>query len=156
MRLHKSYIVLGLVIAFALFCGIVARADEVNEQIKLTFNKPVAIPGQVLAPGTYTFELANPDSGQNLVQIFNAGRSVLYATLPTVSAKRAETTGEVTLSVAESQSKQADFLLGWFYPGSLTGHELVYSRRQDRELGQTTQETFVGSQLVSSIGTAGE
>ena len=56
MKLHKSYIVLGLVIAFALFCGIVAYADEANEQIKITFNKPVQIPGQVLAPGTYTVQ----------------------------------------------------------------------------------------------------
>ena len=156
MQLHKSYIALGLVLAFALFCGIVARADEVNEQIKVTFNKPVAIPGQILAPGTYTFELANPDSGQNLVQIFNADGSVLYATLPTVSAKRAETTEDVALSVAESRSKQADFLLGWFYPGSLTGHEFVYSKRQDKELAQTTQETVVGSRLVSNVGSAGE
>ncbi len=38
MELHKSYIVLGLLVAFALFFGIMAHADEANEQIKVTFN----------------------------------------------------------------------------------------------------------------------
>ena len=30
MNLHKSFIVLGLIIAFALFCGIVALAQETS------------------------------------------------------------------------------------------------------------------------------
>jgi len=156
MKLHKSYIVLGLVIAFALLCGIVAYADEANEQIKITFNKPVQIPGQVLAPGTYTVQLADPDGGQNLVQIFNADRSVLYATLPTVAEERAQATGDVSLTVAESGSEKPDFLLGWFYPGRLTGRELVYSKQQEKELAQTTQETFVRGHLISNTGIAGD
>ena len=156
MKLHKTYIMLGLVIAFALFFGIIARADEANEQIKVTFGKAVQIPGQVLPAGTYTFQLADPDTGSNLVQIFNADRSVLYATLQTVSAERAKATSDVTLTVAASQSEKPDFLLGWFCPGSLTGHELVYSKQQEKELARARQETFVGSELVSSAGTGGE
>jgi len=35
MELHKRYIVLGLIIAFALFFGIVARAGETNSQVKI-------------------------------------------------------------------------------------------------------------------------
>ena len=57
MKLHKSYIVLGLVIAFALFFGIIARADEVNQQLKVTSNKSVQVPGHLLSPGVYPFQL---------------------------------------------------------------------------------------------------
>jgi hypothetical protein len=39
MKVHKSYIVLGLVIAFTLFYGIIAHAHEVNQQIRVTFNE---------------------------------------------------------------------------------------------------------------------
>jgi hypothetical protein len=156
MRLHKSYIMLGLVIAFALFFGIMARADEAKEQIKVSFNEPIQIPGQVLPAGTYTLQLADPDGGQHLVQIFNADRSIVYATLPTVSAERAKATGDVTVSVAQSQVGGPNFLLGWFYPGSLTGHELLYSKARDKELAQTIRETFVGSQLLSKASAAGE
>jgi hypothetical protein len=33
---------------------------------------------------------------------------------------------------------------------------LVYSKQQDKELAQTGQETFVGSQLVSNAAITGE
>ena len=156
MHLHKSYIALGLLIALILFLGIMAHAEEANEQIRVTFNKPVQIPGQVLAAGTYTFQLADPDGGQHFVQIFNADRTVLYATVATMSAERAETTGDVALTLAESQAGKPDLLLTWFYPDSLTGHAFIYSKQTAKRLAQTKQEMFVGSQLAPNAGTNGE
>jgi hypothetical protein len=40
MESHKSYIVLGLVIAFVLFFGIMAHADDAIHPIKITRNTP--------------------------------------------------------------------------------------------------------------------
>jgi Protein of unknown function (DUF2911) len=156
MKLHKSYIAIGLVIAFALFCAIAAYADEANQQIKLTFNKAVEIPGQVLPAGTYTFQLAAPDDDQNLVQIFDADQRVLYATLPTVPTERAQATADVSVTLAESNTEKAGVLLKFFYPGRLTGHELVYSNQEEKGLAQTKPETFVGGELVSNAGTPAE
>jgi len=155
MKLHKSYIMLGLVIAFALFCGILANADEINEQIKVTFDKPVQIPGQVLAPGAYTFQLGDPDAGQNVVEIFNDDESVLYAMLPTITAQRSKATAGVSLTLAESGAGKPDALLTWFCPGSTIGHEFVYSNQDRQKLARAKQQTFVSSRSGSNMETAG-
>src|SRR6195256_5299436 len=63
-------------------------ADEYNEATKLTFNEPVEVPGQVLAAGTYWFTLMNTDADRNIVQVWNADRSQLMATIFTVADYR--------------------------------------------------------------------
>jgi hypothetical protein len=156
MRIHRLYIALGLILAFGLFFELTAHADETNEFTKITFNAPIRIPGQILPAGTYIFQQADPDADQNLVQIFNADRSVLYATLQSVSADRARPTRHTEITLAEPQSGNPDVLVKWFYPGRLTGHEFVYSKQQEQEIAQARQETFVGNQLVPSAEVAGE
>jgi hypothetical protein len=94
MKLHKLYIAMGLMIAFGLFFELAAHASEANESTQITFGAPVQIPGQVLPAGTYTFQKASPNLDPNLVEIFNADGTVLYATVQTVSAERAEPTSE--------------------------------------------------------------
>jgi hypothetical protein len=47
-------------------------------------------------------------------------------------------------------------LVKWFYPGSLTGHQFMYSRRQERAIAQAKQETVAGDQAVPSSEAAGK
>ncbi|HWY67415.1 MAG TPA: hypothetical protein VNX88_02060 [Terriglobales bacterium] len=156
MRINKLYIVLGLVIAFALFFELAAHADQTNELTKITFSAPVQIPGKVLPAGTYVFEQADPNDDQDLVRILSADRSVLYATLQTIPTDRQEPTGETTITLAEPESGQPEMLVKWFYPGSLTGHQFMYSRRQERAIAQAKQETVAGDQAVPSSEAAGK
>jgi hypothetical protein len=135
MEINKGYIVAGLLIAFMLFCGIAAYADVWDQASKLTFSESIQIPGRVLPAGSYLFRIANPDTGRDIVQVFNAEGTVLYATLRTVSTERAEPTGETVITLAEG-SHGPNALLKWFYPGSLTGNEFLYSKQQEKELGQ--------------------
>ena len=154
MRIHKLYIVLGMLLAFGLFFELAAHADEANESTKITFSAPIEIPGQVLPAGTYVFQQADSDD-LNLIQIFNADRSVLYATLQTVSAERTEATGHTAITLAEPESGNP-VLVKWFYPGRLTGHEFVYAPAQEQTIAQARQETYVGNQLMTSGEAAGE
>ena len=135
MNINKGYIVAGLLIAFMLFFEIAAHADARDQATKLTFNESIQIPGQVLPAGSYLFRIANPDTGRNIVQVFNAEGTVLYATLQTVSAERLEPTGETVVTLAE-ESGGPEALLKWFYPGSLTGNEFLYSKQKEKELAQ--------------------
>lgn len=148
MKIHKLYIVLGLMIALGVFFELAAHADETNEFTKVTFSAPIQIPGQVLPAGAYIFEEAQPNDNLNLVQIFNADRSTLYATLQAVSAERNEATGDTAIILAEPENGQP-VLLKWFYPGRSTGHEFVYPKRQEQQIAQARQETFIGNQSVS-------
>src|ERR1700741_2705419 len=145
MKINKMYIVIGMVVAFALFFELAAYADLGDQATKITFSEPIQIPGQVLPAGTYLFKLANSDTEQNLVQIFSADRSVLYATIQTVPTERFEPAGNTTITVAEEESGQP-VLVKWFYPGNLTGHEFVYSKEREKQLAQERQQTIEAGQ----------
>jgi hypothetical protein len=144
MKINKSYIAIGLIIAFALFFELAAYADESDQATTITFSQPIQIPGQVLPAGTYLFKLASGDD-LNVVQIFNAGRTVLYATLQTVAADRPEPTDHTVVALAEQGTGQPDVLLKWFYPGRETGNEFLYSKQKEKELAQDKQQTVVAN-----------
>jgi len=144
MRLNKSYIAIGLIIAFALFFELAAYADESDQATTITFSQPIQIPGQVLPAGTYLFKLASGDD-LNIVQIFNAGRTVLYATLQTVATDRPEPTDHTVVALAEQGTEQPDVLLKWFYPGRETGNEFLYPKQKEKELAQDKQQTVLAN-----------
>ena len=141
MKLNKSYIAIGLIIAFALFFELAAYADESDQATTITFSQPIQIPGQVLPAGTYLFKLASGDD-LNVVQIFNAGRTVLYATLQTVATDRPEPTDHTVVALAEQGTEQPDVLLKWFYPGREIGNEFLYPKQKEKELAQDRQQTI--------------
>jgi len=146
MKIQKSYIIVGLIIAFALFFELAAHADESNLNTTMTFSEPIQVPGQVLPAGTYVFRLADPGGSQNVVQIFNSDRTVLYATLETVTAERQQPTGDTAVTLAKQGPGKPDALLKWFYPGRNTGNEFVYSEQEEKALAQDTQLTIVTNQ----------
>ncbi|HET7892356.1 MAG TPA: hypothetical protein VFL34_12560 [Candidatus Sulfotelmatobacter sp.] len=150
MKINKGYIAVGLIIAFAVFFELAAHADESDQATTITFNQPIEIPGKVLPAGTYLFKLADGNADLNLVQIFNADRTVLYATLPTVSTDRGEPTGNTVVAIAEPGTGQPDVLLKWFYPGRETGNEFVYPKQKEKKLAQDTQQMVVANQPTLS------
>lgn len=150
MKINKGYIAVGLVIAFTLFFELAAHADEYDEATTMTFSQPVQIPGRVLPAGTYLFRLVDISSDRNLVQIFNADRTVLYATLQTNPTERQEPTGDTVVALAEQGTGQPEALLKWFYPGRETGNEFVYPKQTEKVLSQAKQETVVANRATAS------
>jgi hypothetical protein len=150
MKINKSYIAVGLIIAFSLFYGLAAHADESDQATTITFSQPIQIPGQVLLAGTYLFKLADPNSNQNIVQVFNTDRTVLYATLQTIATERQEPTGHTVVALAEQGAGQPDALLKWFYPGRETGNEFLYPTQKEKELAQDKQQTVVANHSTVS------
>jgi hypothetical protein len=149
MKINKGYIVAGLVIAFALFFEIAAHADAQDLTTKLTFSESVQIPGQILPAGTYVFKMANTGNYQNIVQIFNADESVLYATLQTISAERLKPADDTVITLVEAPGEPVT-LLKWFYPGNLVGNEFVYSRDKEKELEQEKSQVIAARRPATS------
>jgi hypothetical protein len=143
MRMSKRNVMLGMVMAAGLFFNFAAHADEADQKTIITFSTPVQIPGEILAAGTYMFKLAENGSDQNLVQIFNAGGTKLYATLLTVPTDRQKVTGDTTVTLAEQGSGQLDALMKWYYPGEETGHQFIYPTHEEKQLAQDRMETIV-------------
>ena len=138
--------VCGIVLAFSAFLPM-ARADEWNQKTELSFSQPIEIPGSVLPAGTYWFVLANSSSDRNLVEIFSSNWSQEYATLPTVPEYRAESTDKTQVDFAERPHDQPEALLTWYYPEQLTGHEFLYSRRQENRFARDIKEDVVAPVL---------
>ena len=111
-----------------------ARADQSNQATKVTFSQPVQIPRGVLPAGTYWFELPEDISQHDLVRIYSADRTVLFATLFAASSERATATDRTVFGLAERGSGQPKAIVTWFYPGETTGHQLLYPKQVEKEL----------------------
>jgi len=144
MKINNRYIAVGLIIAFSLFFGLAAHADESDEATTITFSQPIQIPGKVLPAGSYLFKLESPDD-LNVVQVFNADGTVLYATLQTIATERPKPTDHTVVTLAEQGAGQPDVLMNWFYPGRETGSEFLYPKQKEKELSQDKQQTAVAN-----------
>jgi Protein of unknown function (DUF2911) len=150
MKIHKAYVIVGLIIAFSAFFEVAAHASESNQATTLSFSQPIQIPGQILPAGTYLFKLLNSDSERNMVQIFDSNQTHIYATLDTIPTDRPNPTGETVITLAEQGDGRPDALLKWYYPGTLTGNEFLYSSHTEKELAQDRQQTVVSHQQPTS------
>jgi hypothetical protein len=145
MKINKLYIVVGLIFAFGLFFAIAAHADERNQETIITFSAPVKIPGQVLPAGTYRFQLADPINNLDMVRIYNADGTALYATLQTISTHRNRLDGDTVVTLAAPESGGPNFLVKWFYPDNADGHEFVFSKQQEREIASAARANYVAN-----------
>ncbi len=156
MKIHKSYIAVGMIIAFTLFFELAAHADEQDQETEITFSQAIQVPGQILPAGTYLFKLTNTDVDLNIVQIFSADRTHLYATLETVPTESRQVPDNTAVALAQQGAGKPDVLLKWFYPGEETGHEFVYSNQVEKELAQDKQQMVVANpQPITDSDAAG-
>src|SRR3954470_24134542 len=154
MKIHKSYIAVGMIVAFALFFEIAAHADLGDQATEITFNQPIQVPGQVLPAGTYLFKLLNGDN-LDVVQIFNSDRTHLYATLETIPSETRKVPDDTTVTLVEQGAGQPDVLLTWFYPGNETGHEFIYSNQLEKQIAQDKQQIVIANQPAATSEAGG-
>jgi hypothetical protein len=130
MRIQQ--IAVGAVTVLALGAGLTsnARADDSSKLTYITFSQAVAIPGQVLPAGTYTFRLADSLSNRHIVQIFNRSGSQLIATIMAVPDYRLTPTDDTLITFNDDRSDRVTgtprAITHWFYPGDTDGQEFVY------------------------------
>lgn len=151
---NNLMVMMGLLLAFGLAVPVV-RADE--QFTKMTFDQEVKIPGQVLPAGTYWFMVkSGPNfAGIDTVQIYNADKSDVVATVHSNQAERPNATGDTVVSFAERSTSEPAAMLTWYYPGRTDGHQFAYSRYEEKHLQQSAQKTLQsdsnGRVLVSSL-----
>jgi hypothetical protein len=136
----KSLVTILFVLAVAIVLPAV-HADQTNQETRVTFSQPVQIPGRVLPAGTYVFALPNEADDHFQVRIFSADRSMLIATLLTISAERSKPTDNTVFGFAERVSAQPEAIVTWFYPGETVGHEFLYPKQMQKELASAKQLT---------------
>jgi hypothetical protein len=146
MNIQKKLMILATMLAFLIMLP-AARASEEDQATQLTFDKAVQIPGRVLPAGTYWFILVDNNNAPNIVHIFNSDRSMLYATVLTINAERSDPTDNTAITFADRGSMQPEAIVTWFYPGYTSGHEFVFSNREEKELAQVKHHTVMATKL---------
>ena len=113
-----------------------AVADDWNKRTEFQFGAPVEIPGKVLTPGEYVFELSDSQTDRNIVQVFSedpSGKESLVATLFVIREYVQNTPDKPIIHFEERHSGTPDVIRSWFYPGDNTGWEFVYPKGQSFE-----------------------
>jgi hypothetical protein len=126
-RFHRmvALILFGAVLwAFAEVAG---AASTFKETTYLKFSGAVALPGVTLGAGEYVFELANPDTSRNVVQVRNRERSKVYLTAITLPVHRpAAAASAAVVTLGEAQPGLAPPIKAWFPQGETTGYAFIY------------------------------
>src|SRR5882724_138541 len=93
-----------------------AMADEWNKKSEFTFNAPVEIPGDVLMPGKYMFELVDSDSNRYIVQIYaedSKGKQKLVATIQAIPDQASRIRSKPTIQFEERLSGSPEAIHSW-------------------------------------------
>ena len=120
-------------LALSFFVSKPVLADEMNKRVEFQFSGSVEIPGKVLAPGKYVFELANDASDRNIVQIFSEdsnGNDSLVENVLTIPDYISNTPGKPIVRFEERPAGSPEAIHSWFYPGDHAGWEFVYPKEQ--------------------------
>jgi hypothetical protein len=98
-----------------------------NRTTYVTFSGAVQLPGVTLERGTYIFELANPESGGDIVRVLSHDRSKVYPMQFTRPIYRPRT-GNMKASVAlgERPAGMAPPVKTWFAEFQTLGREFIY------------------------------
>lgn len=85
------------------------RAGEMSEFTKMTFQRPVRIPGHVLPSGSYYFTRLDDgnDPNVNLIQVFDSDKKPLNVILQTITVQRECPRVRTVLTFAESPDRRA-------------------------------------------------
>jgi len=117
------------------------QADEKDKKTVITFSQPFEIPGgQILPAGTYTFLLFDSPSDRNIVRIFNADGTKLFATILAINNFRLTATGKTVMLFSERPADAPDAIKAWFYPNNQWGQEFVYPKRRAIQLAVEEKE----------------
>lgn len=141
MNIRKAVAFLGLFVAFAVTLP-VAHADEADQATRFTFSQPVQVPGKTLPAGTYWFRMSGTYD-RTIVQILNADRTEVLATVFSVSSNRPKASDRAAVSFAQRGDGLPEAIVAWFYPGEATGHELLYPKQESKQLAQAKHELIV-------------
>ncbi len=91
-------------LALTSFMTQLAKADDWNKRTEFQFSAPVEIPGRVLAPGKYIFELVDSDADRNIVRVFSEdsnGNDTLVTTLQAIPDYLIDTPDKPTVHFVE-------------------------------------------------------
>ena len=120
----------GLLIVFGIGASRAAAGMPGDRLTYFTFSRAVALPGGVtLPPGTYTFQVANPNSSADIVVVRDRARvRTYYAGFTHRSPRPANWSEKRQMTLGEAARGEAAPILAWYPLDNAMGHEFIYRR----------------------------
>jgi hypothetical protein len=117
----------GVVLLGVLATSATGAAMDTRRTTYFTFSGPVRLPGVTLPAGTYTFEVANPDSGSDIVTVKSRDRSKVYLMKFTRFVYR-DRTGDLkaTIAFGETSAGSPPPVKAWYPQYETRGREFIY------------------------------
>ena len=116
-----------LTAAGILAATLTATASPFNRATYFAFRTPVTLPGTVLAPGEYVFEIANPNGGADVVIVRDKARSTLHLMALTRAITRPPSDKlEAAIVLGEASRSEPRRIRAWYAAGDTTGREFLY------------------------------
>lgn len=101
-----------------------AKAVNMNNMTYFTFSGAVELAGVALPAGTYIFEVANPDTGANVVRVLSRDRMRVHLLQTTIPAYRALTHDmRGKLEMGEAPAGKPAVITAWFPENETRGHQ---------------------------------
>ena len=110
--------------ALALMVAGSVMAFGVTHRNRLTFSRPVALPGVVLPAGSYTFDVAS-DTALDVVVVRNRTR-VFYMGLTNQVLRPTWMPSGGLVMIGEAPANEAPPITAWYEIGQTMGHEFRY------------------------------
>jgi len=143
-------------LALTAFLAPGAHADDWNKRTYLTFSGPVQIPGATLPAGTYTFEIANPDTTRHVIRVSekDSGKHIgLFMTIPN---DRLDPPDDNLVMFSERAAGAPQAIQVWFYPGDRIGEEFVYPRNQAVAIAKANKKGVLSTTTASNTSDSEE
>jgi hypothetical protein len=121
---NKSVRIGCVAAALALTVAGSVMALGINHENKLTFSRPVALPGVVLPAGSYTFNVAS-DTALDVVVVRNRTK-VFYVGFTGTVQRPASMSKTAAITLGEASASEAPPITAWYEIGGTIGHEFRY------------------------------
>ncbi|MGE3276660.1 MAG: hypothetical protein AB7O67_16220 [Vicinamibacterales bacterium] len=145
--LSRSAALLSATLLVATAAPLNAQPGPRDDQIELTFDNPVQVPGATLPAGSYIFRLANSTASRQVIRVIDADTHKLYATTMAIPATRDVTNSDIVVTFATTREGLPPAIKSWFYPGQQIGHHFMYPPRQAMDIARTTKTLVLSSDV---------
>jgi hypothetical protein len=121
---NRKSVCIGSAVALAFMLTGSVGAFPIHEN-RLTFNRPVALPGIVLPAGTYSFDVVT-DTADVVVVRSTRGDKVFYMGFTALVDRPAGMPWNTLVVMGEAPKNQAAPITTWYEIDRLNGHQFKY------------------------------
>ena len=112
--------------ALAMLLAASGHAWGYSHENRLTFNRPVALPGVVLPAGSYSFDVASPTAlDVVVVREARSGKALYMGFTNTIDRPRSMSKN-TPIAFGEATANQPRPIAAWYELGATVGHEFLY------------------------------